>query len=313
MFGTRELFDYFQCLNCGCLQIETIPADISRHYPPDYYSFQITPESDSRGPVSRWLQKNRVRTAIFGRGYKINALLRHIVDLPAELYKRQAGLPAGEVLKNAKIFRFSARFLDVGCGSYSSWLHNLMLLGFTNLVGVDPYISEPSRHRKITIYKADLGNLDGQFDLITFHHSLEHMPLQVHTLELARRLLAPNGTCLVRIPIVSSLVWEKYGSNWVELDAPRHFYLHSLKSIAMAANAAGLRVARVAYDSIPFEFYGSEQYVRDIPLTDRRSLWIDPESSIFSAAEIAEFERLAAEVNATNQGGRAGFYLQRLP
>src|SRR5262245_52545571 len=39
MFGTRESFEYIECSRCGCIQIADIPDDISRHYPPDYYSF----------------------------------------------------------------------------------------------------------------------------------------------------------------------------------------------------------------------------------------------------------------------------------
>ena len=38
-FGTRERFDYFECAHCGTVQIARVPADLSRHYPAEYYSF----------------------------------------------------------------------------------------------------------------------------------------------------------------------------------------------------------------------------------------------------------------------------------
>ena len=44
MFGTRETFTYFQCAKCGCLQMVEIPSDMSRYYPPEYYSFNLSPE-----------------------------------------------------------------------------------------------------------------------------------------------------------------------------------------------------------------------------------------------------------------------------
>jgi hypothetical protein len=39
MFGFRDEFTYFECANCGCLQILKIPTDISKYYPSKYYSF----------------------------------------------------------------------------------------------------------------------------------------------------------------------------------------------------------------------------------------------------------------------------------
>ena len=41
MFGTSDEFDYFECARCGCLQIGTIPPDLSPYYPPEYYSFSL--------------------------------------------------------------------------------------------------------------------------------------------------------------------------------------------------------------------------------------------------------------------------------
>jgi hypothetical protein len=38
MYGTGELFDYFACSSCGCLQIARIPDDFAPYYPGDYYS-----------------------------------------------------------------------------------------------------------------------------------------------------------------------------------------------------------------------------------------------------------------------------------
>jgi len=40
MFGFRESFHYFECSNCGCVQIVPIPDDIKKYYPTNYYSFE---------------------------------------------------------------------------------------------------------------------------------------------------------------------------------------------------------------------------------------------------------------------------------
>ena len=39
MFGLRDEFKYFQCGECECLQVVSIPEDMSRFYPEEYYSF----------------------------------------------------------------------------------------------------------------------------------------------------------------------------------------------------------------------------------------------------------------------------------
>ena len=307
MFGTREQFEYFQCNNCGCLQIAEIPTDPARHYPSNYNPYTITP---SCKPLGLWdlLLKQRLRNALFGRGYKLNKLLTPFIRVPE--FRIEDVLPVERVLRIAGVKDFSARFLDIGCGSWSVWLETIRSMGFRNLTGIEPYI-ESSIHRcGIRILKKTVNQVEGQFDLITLHHSLEHIPDQQEVLSAARRLLAPNGVIIVRIPIVSSYAWEKYGVNWVEMDPPRHFFLHSKDSIRMLGEQAGLDLFETLHDSQDFEFYGSEQYLRDIPLTAESSYWKDPSSSIFSTQEIAAFETLAEDVNRKGTSGRAAFFFR---
>ena len=40
MYGTRDEFEYFECENCGCLQISEIPTNLGDYYPSNYYSFK---------------------------------------------------------------------------------------------------------------------------------------------------------------------------------------------------------------------------------------------------------------------------------
>jgi len=308
MFGTREKFSYFQCKNCQCLQISEIPDNLGRFYPSDYYSLSLRPEPETGNRAYRWLQKQVSRTALFDRGYKLNSILKKFVDLPSEIHDPFAGLSTGNVIRKSGVTSFSAQILDIGCGSYSPWLTNLSRLGFENLTGADPFIDSDHHYQNIHIYRRKVEEIDGKYDLITLHHSLEHMPCQLDALLAIKSLLRPGGVCLIRIPLVSSYVWEKYGVNWVELDAPRHLYLHSIKSIKHLGNLADLTLTDIVHDSLPFEFYGSEQYQRDIPLNAPQSLWREPESSLFTEEEKEQFVKLAKRVNEDKSGGRAGFY-----
>ena len=55
------------------------------------------------------------------------------------------------------------------------------------------------------------------------------------TFSAAHDLLNKDGVLLVRVPLSSSWAWEHYRENWVQLDAPRHLYLHSVKSMEVLA------------------------------------------------------------------------------
>ena len=125
------------------------------------------------------------------------------------------------------------------------------------------------------------------------------------------RLLKPEGVALVRIPVADSWAWRHYGADWVQLDPPRHLFLHTRRSMDLLAAAAGLKVERVVHDSTAFQFWGSEQYRRGIPLQDPRSYARNPRASAFSAGEIRTFEARAAELNACGEGDQACFYLRR--
>jgi SAM-dependent methyltransferase len=202
-----------------------------------------------------------------------------------------------------------SRFLDVGCGERSEWLETLSRCGFASLKGVDPYLSNAGKRNGVSYQSVQLDAVQGEFDVITFHHSLEHISNQHVTLENVRRLLAKGGTCIVRIPLVDSLAWERYGVRWVELDAPRHLYLHSQASLTRLAAETGLKVVNILHDSTSFEFAGSEQYLLDIPLTAPNSIW-NSRQSIFSEEQLRGYSELASQANRDKRGGRAAFYLK---
>jgi SAM-dependent methyltransferase len=313
MFGTCEEFQYFQCNTCECLQISDIPKNLGEYYPSDYTAHTF-PEATDKG--RNWfihiLQKQRCRTALFQKHYKLNSLFKLFVDLPSVLHEHPNDVSSiGCIITTAGLHGFDESILDVGCGIYSYWLTSLEKLGFTKLLGIDPLIPGDQHHGQIRIAKSELCDIPGKFSLITLHHSLEHIPNQEAIMIQIEQHLKPDGVCLIRIPIISSHAWEEYKTNWVEFDPPRHLYLHSLKSLTLLAKKAGLEVFDIQYDTTAFEFYGSEMYSRGIPLTDENSPWINANSSLFTKEEMRGFETLANKVNQTGQSGRAAFFLRK--
>jgi SAM-dependent methyltransferase len=305
MFGTREEFIYFKCSSCGCLQIKDIPSDLYKYYGDSYYSFNKEDNKKSNG-VIRLLHRERCRNALFGKGYKLNKILSRFIDLPKEIHSVRY------LLQHANLNSFNDRILDIGCGITSWWLSYLYELGFNDLTGIDPFIPHDNISANIKIYKKEINEVSEKYDLITLHHSLEHIADQSFVMDNISRILSDEGVCIIRIPIVSSFVWENYGTNWVEMDPPRHLYLHTNESIELLAKESGLKLIETEYDSIPLEFYGSEQYVKGIPLSDPNSYWTNEDSTIFTPEELNEFTRLSKYVNENRIGGRASFFFKKI-
>lgn len=295
MLGLRDEHRYFQCADCGCLQIEAIPDNLAAYYPNNYYSYSA-PSASSK--FKQQLLRQRDYYAVTGK-----SVLGHALSLVSPNRKLSTLRPIQ--------LKQDSRILDVGCGA-GLLLNALREAGFTQLLGIDPFNADTIRYPNgLVIEKRDIFSESGEWDLIMFHHSFEHLVEQQKTLEQAQKLLAKQGTVLLRVPTVSSYAWQHYGVNWSQLDAPRHLFLHSVDSIKKLAAQTGFTVSQIQYDSNAFQFWGSEQYEQDIPLRSERSWAENPTNSPFTAEQIKQFEHRARELNALNKGDQAAFYLRK--
>ena len=294
MYGYDQSFQYFQCADCDCLQIAEYPSDIQKYYGEGYYSYRA---GESRGMLERWKERLINRYEISGKG----RIGRYFAE--------RDGNPLLHDLAPVLVNR-RQRILEIGCGD-GALLRTLHDIGYRDLTGADPFIEADIRiDDRFVIYKKELAQIEGRFDLIMFHHSLEHLPDQRAIFRQVANRLAPGGRCIVRVPLASSFAFEEYGVAWVQLDAPRHFYLHSVESLRRLAAGAGLRLSNTVYDSTAFQFWGSEQYRRGIPLRDPRSLaQCKVADSIFTREQMATFRQKAAELNATRRGDQAIFFI----
>jgi SAM-dependent methyltransferase len=291
MFGTGDVFRYLECSSCGCLRIGEVPEDSSPFYPPGYWQ----PRRLSAGKAL--LRRLRDEAALLGTGITGKLLLKlHPYPYPSiRGWFRRSGSTR------------ECRILDVGCGS-GEFVGDLARIGFRNPLGVDPYLPRSvAASAGARLVSGTVGEIEGLFDLITFHHSLEHIADQHGTLRSATRLLADDGCCIIRIPLASSFAWEHYGEDWVQLDAPRHLFLHTKSSIRRLAEAAGLVLDSVEYDSTAFQFWGSELYRRGIPLAPYK----DSPTAFFSRSELNRYAAKARALNKMGQGDQAAFFFRK--
>ena len=298
MFGLREEFDYVECGRCRCVQIAEVPADLGRYYGGEYYS--LSNRLTRKGALKRTLLRLRNRHAITGRG-AIGGLI-------------EAALPDRKLREIGRLIPDrGSRVLDVGCGA-GYVVHSLYEEGYRNATGIDPFLKEDVHYENgLTLRKMGLDQVEGEFDVILFDHSFEHVPDPEETLRRCQRRLAGGGLCLLRIPTVSSFAWEHYGTDWVQFDAPRHLFLHSVESVEVLAAATGFRVEQVLYNSDGFQFWGSELYRRDIPLRSPGTGKAERKGPLaeFSRQQLREYEARSRALNAERRGDQATFVLRK--
>lgn len=297
MFGFKDEFEYLECSQCGCLQIIKIPDNILKYYPDNYLSFQG--QHLKKDFLRTYLRKERAKFCITGKSLMGNVMTK-LFGLPDYYYW----------FKGTNI-KFNSEILDVGCGVGYHLLY-LQEMGFTNLSGVDPYIKENIDYKNgVKVIKDEVYNLNQRYDFIIMHHSFEHISEPLKMLKKLYSLLKPNSYLVIKIPVAGCYAWKKYGVNWVQLDAPRHFFLHTEKSMEILAEQAGFQVNDVLYESTDLQFWGSEQYLKNIPLRAKNSYNENPKQSIFSKKQINDYINQAKELNQNKSGDTACFYLYK--
>lgn len=293
MFGTRERFEYYICAECDTLQIvePLAGAELERHYGSGYYSYNVPAQPG----FVQWLIMKQDRFQLHTGGRVIGALMAAVsTDRITETLGRLS-------------LERDTRILDMGCGG-GELLDRLVRAGFSNLSGADPFIAADGQTPLgVPLMKRYVSEVPGEFDLIMFNHSLEHVPNPIATLKAARQKLAPGGICLVRVPTTSSEAWAIYQADWVQIDAPRHMVIPSRKGLARAAEAAGLRVEQTIDDSSSFQFLGSEKYQRDIALTQFDGFKV---FKLFGPQRIWAWERRAERLNRQGRGDQTAFVLR---
>lgn len=259
-----------------------------------------------------------VKEMFFGTGQEFdyfecdNCQCIQITEIPENLEeyygKNYYSFRKPEIHKPQTMERIETRILDVGCGA-GKWLVEKYEQGHVNLVGCDPFIEEDRFYEPcIHIKKCTIHEMDGTFDLIRLSDSLEHMgdPLQV--LLSVERLLDVHGMCLISTPVFPNAAYELFGVDWFEWDAPRHLFLHSVKSLDYLCRKAGLRIDSIHYNSQVSQFISSLMYQRGIPYVKQDEEAI---KSMFRKSEVDEFAQMTAELNEKGYGDHAVFVITK--
>ncbi|KIA88371.1 class I SAM-dependent methyltransferase [Kaistella jeonii] len=285
MFGGTEKFEYFECSDCGTLQISDFPKDMSLFYPDNYYSLK----SDLK-TKDKIVQK--LRDYIFYYNFPGFLLKKLSVKIP------NLALEAFLKIKPSK----AAKVLDVGCGE-GKFLKSIFGLGYKNIIGIDPFAIK-TIEKPFPIRRKSLEEIIEKFDVIAFNHVFEHVENLHETLQKCYNLLDNNGKIIIRVPVKDSVAFEKYGENWVQWDAPRHFHLLTKKAFQILAEKNRFQITSYYNDSYKFQFTGSEKYLRKLTyLTSNK---------IFNAEEIKHFIKESQDLNKLGRGDQIVVVLSKI-
>lgn len=286
MFGWGDEFIYVECDSCGSLRIATIPGDLAKYYPADYFSYQ-RPKNDLR---------HRVQT----HGVQF-AMLSNRPRLPKVHFHWASVVQAARIRRSEEV-------LDVGSGVQGMAVA-LWQAGHRRVVGIDPFIEGDIREPDFgIILKRHLHEVSEPQDVVVFNHSLEHVEDPLAELDTAKCLLRPRDSSrvVVAIPVVAK-AYRKYKTFWVRLEAPRHLFIPTQAGFERLALRAGLRVSAVFYDSDYTQFWQSELYQEGYPQVP---LGGDMYWTLITRAERRRLGRRARKLNRAQEGDSAIFILK---
>lgn len=243
MLNRGETFQYVYCSKCGTLQLISSVPNIS-----EFYSESYTPFNKEYKDIimPQWLRGKYV------------SIMTHI-KLPESLLYFYRGLNNSGLhnLYQSKV-TIDNSLLDIGAGN-GAWGHQMAQLGFKNVCCVDKYYNGTT-FDDIKFIHGEIFDVSGKYEIITFHHSFEHMENPKAILATVNNLLSDRGVCIIRIPVCNCEAWEEYHENWYQIDAPRHLFLYTEYAIQQLCKESGLYIEKVCYDSLPSQFFISKEY-----------------------------------------------------
>jgi len=150
----------------------------------------------------------------------------------------------------ARAFRWVARnsrVLDIGCGFGES-------LGYHKARGCEAFGVEADRNILRVAekfgYNVRVGLFDASaypadfFDYVTLDQVIEHMAEPLSALRGIATVLKPGGMVIIGTPNANGWGARVLGRYWITWHVPYHLHCFSMRSMAIAAECAGLTVVR---------------------------------------------------------------------
>lgn len=234
MFGVPGKFVEYRCERCGLVRLDPKPKNLKKYYPPGrYYSYSST-----------------TRRTFFGRLREFLVKHEFFFLVPAMPSQGKRG-----------------RILDIGCGSGQTLLQ-LASIGW-DVYGMDIDASAIQIARQLGLKNVFVGSVsdmrkyqDNFFDAIRLYHVIEHLENPELCIQLAYKKLKPGGELIIGTPNAASLLAKVARMYWMNLDAPRHLFLFTPRTLDTMLRKNRFKKPTVSFYSVG-GWIGSIQYVTE--------------------------------------------------
>lgn len=144
------------------------------------------------------------------------------------------------------------RLLDVGCGN-GAFLALARQTGWeVQGLDFDQGAVNAARSRGLDVRHGGielLADVSNAYDVVTLSHVVEHVHDPITLLANIQRLLKPGGRLWLKTPNLASVGANEFGSDWRDMDPPRHLVLFNRGSLQSALRRAG-------FSAIEWKFHG---------------------------------------------------------
>ncbi|MFC1658189.1 class I SAM-dependent methyltransferase [Candidatus Omnitrophota bacterium] len=246
--NTPGKFSVVQCNDCKLFYLNPRPTakDLAACYSSEYYAYQK--------PNLNKIKKRLLKLNNFPFKGILKERFRYPVRQHYSVFKkifiRLAFFFFRPLFRGVLEYRGDGRILDIGCGA---GLH----LWFLKNLGWEPWGAEISpqacqiaKSLDINVFCGELprANFPAQyFDVIRMNHVLEHLHSPQIYLKEIKRILKPEGICLIRVPNARSLNFKIFKKYWAGLDVPRHLYSFSPATLKAMFDKAGFKTKQISF------------------------------------------------------------------
>ena len=155
------------------------------------------------------------------------------------------------------------QFLDVGCAVGAKSKGLIQDFPEWSFYGVEPdqnaaYIA--SKLEKFNVSKGSLLDVrynDKFFDVVMFHHVLEHVSDPKLNIQESFRILKDGGYLIIVVPNYRSIFSRIFKRNWRHLDIPRHLFQFDKKTLRMVLEENGFSIEKIGAETMDGSFLNS--------------------------------------------------------
>ena len=217
-FKTNDMFPIWTCSTCGVSFTQDRPDENNLEY---YY------ESDN------YISHGNSSGGIINSIYRV--VRNFALNNKREVVKQASGCAVGSLLDiGSGTGHFAAKMRDAGWSVKSIEINNEARLFSISHFGIEALSPLEISHLS-----------DSEFDCITLWHTLEHFSDLNNYITEIRRLLKPEGVCIVAVPNIDSYDAKYYKEYWAAYDVPRHLWHFKPDALSHLFESRGFRLLNI--------------------------------------------------------------------